>query len=129
MPFARLTLVPAVPETDARTLAAALTDLIAKDLDKRRDLTSMLIEMPQNVIWSIGAEPVEATAHLEVCVTAGTNSEAQKRSFIANAMAALRPAVPGLSATTYIIIREMPASAWGYDGRTQADRALEASKR
>ena len=41
----------------------------------------------------------------------------------------LRAAVPGLSATTYIIIREMPASAWGYDGRTQADRALEASKR
>lgn len=127
MPFARLTLLPGVLDADASTLAHRLTELISGDLDKRHDLTSVLIEAPPQATWSIGAAPVEVAAHLEVCVTAGTNSEMQKQTFIANAMATLRAAFPTLSTATYILIKELPANAWGYDGRTQADRALIAN--
>ena len=82
MPFARLTLHPAqTPDTTSR-LAADLTSAIAKDLGKRHELTSLLIETPASARWTIGAEDREVTAHLEVCVTAGTNSEEEKRIFV-----------------------------------------------
>ena len=123
MPFARLILHPAhAPDTTSR-LAADLTSAIAKDLGKRHELTSLLIETPASARWTIGAEDREVTAHLEVCVTAGTNSEEEKRIFVRNAMALLRRALPTLAEATYVVVTELPSVNWGYDGRTQADRA------
>lgn len=124
MPFARLILNPAqTPDTTSR-LAADLTSAIAKDLGKRHDLTSILIETPAAAHWTIGAGDREVAAHLEVCVTAGTNNEEEKRTFVRNAMALLRRALPTLAAATYVVVTELPAANWGYDGRTQADRAI-----
>ncbi len=125
MPFARLTLIPApAPETVQR-LAAGLTDLIARDLNKRHELTSVLTETPGTSHWTIDAQEQEIAAHMEVCVTAGTNSEEEKRTFVGNAMALLHQVLPGLDPATYIVVKELPACDWGYDGLTQADRAKQ----
>lgn len=56
-------------------------------------------------------------------MTAGTNSEEEKRAFVGNAMLLLRRTLPSLAAATYIVVKELPAINWGYDGQTQADRA------
>lgn len=127
MPFARLTLSQAPDAEAAKLLAADLSRLIAADLGKRHELTSVLIETPGNACWTIGSQPQATAAHLEVCVTAGTNSAAEKQSFIRNAMHLLRRDMPALAAATYIVIRELPGSDWGYDGKTQADRAANAA--
>lgn len=122
MPFARLTYHPPHPDREL-DLARALTDLIATDLAKRHDLTSVRIEAMPAQTWTIGGEPQAAAAHLEVFVTAGTNTVEQKRRFQENAMALLRAEWPDLPATTYVVVHELPATDWGYDGRSQADRA------
>lgn len=75
--------------------------------------------------WAIGDGGRPSAAHLEVCVTAGTNSEQEKRAFSTNAMATLQRALPDLDPATYIVIKELPATDWGYGGRTQADRAIQ----
>lgn len=123
MPFAKLTLTPLPLQDTAHRLAADLTDLVARDLAKRHELTSVLIETPGALYWSIGAEHQTTAAHLEVCVTTGTNSQQEKRTFVANAMALLKSALPALNAATYVVVREIPATDWGYDGLSQADRA------
>ena len=123
MPFARLSLIPAQNPAITQALIATLRDMIAGFLGKRPDLTSILVETPEAPHWTVGTDSPAAAAHLEVSVTAGTNTEAEKRDFIANAMGALEEAVPGLPVATYVVIRELPASSWGYGGRTQADRA------
>ncbi len=127
MPFARLTLHPAPPPAQAERLGAELTELIGRDLGKQRSLTSVLVETPGWGRWTIAGEARSAAAHLEVCVTAGTNSEAQKRTFIDNSMNLLRNLAPDLHSATYVVVRELPATDWGFDGRTQADRARERS--
>jgi len=127
MPFARLTVFPQQTPDVIDRLAADLSQLIATDLKKRHELTSVLIETPQGARWTIGAEPQSAAAQLEVCVTAGTNNADEKRGFIVHAMALLRQAVPALPEASYIVVRELPASDWGYDGATQADRAAKRS--
>ena len=123
MPFAKLTMTPAPTPGQAEILTTELTDLIAGDLGKRHDLTSVLIETPDVLRWTIGAGQRPAAAHLEVCVTAGTNSEQDKRLFIADAMTMLRNALPALDPATYVVITEIAGSDWGFDGKTQADRA------
>lgn len=123
MPFARLTLIPGPTSSFAHSLATNLTELIARDLGKQHELTSVLLEAPDTFHWGIGTEVKETAAHLEVNITMGTSSDMQKSTFISNAMKLLRQALPDLAAATYIVIRELPASDWGYDGLTQAARA------
>lgn len=126
MPFARLTLTPAQSPQLAAKLAADLTDLIAQHLRKRHDLTSVLIAAPAG-LWSIGASPQPVAAHLEVTVTTGTNSGAEKQNFLSAAMGLLRSALPGLHVASYVVVTEVAASDWGYDGQSQAARAAPAA--
>jgi 4-oxalocrotonate tautomerase len=125
MPFARLTCHLASPDhsLDRESLAVALTDLIATDLGKRRDLTSVLIETPANGFWTVGGGRQAVAAHLEVFVTSGTNTIEDKREFVARAMALLRENIPELHPATYVVVHELPATDWGYDGKSQFDRA------
>ncbi|MGX9567829.1 tautomerase family protein [Pseudomonas sp. CFBP 5748] len=123
MPFARLTLSLDLSPDEGRRLCNELTDLIADELGKRQELTSVLIDVPGGHHWTIGGSGQRTAAHLEVCVTAGTNSEEEKGAFMASAMSLLRRTLPDLDLATYIIVNENPATDWGYDGRTQADRA------
>ena len=122
MPFARLTLIPAQDDQTMRGLTEALTAVIAEDLGKRHDLTAVLLDTPAAACWTIGGVVQDMAAHLEVSVTSGTNTEAEKRSFTANAMQVLRQAMPSLASATYVVVREVPATDWGYDGETQATR-------
>jgi 4-oxalocrotonate tautomerase len=123
MPFARLTLVAPLEKAESRDIGVTLTGLIADILKKRRHLTSVLVESVADANWSIDGEARAVAAHLEVCVTAGTNTAQEKKEFIRQAALLLQQAVGGLDTATYVVVRELPAGDWGYDGMTQADRA------
>ena len=126
MPTLQLKISPPVPDAVQSALARELTELSARILAKRPEVTALMIEELPLTHWYIGATPgQQATAWLEISVTAGTNSSAQKAAFIAAAFAALqhhlgagRPLAPA----SYVIVRELPAGDWGYAGRTQARR-------
>lgn len=67
--------------------------------------------------------PGEWTASLEVFITAGTNSEAEQAAFISAAVHLIhqvtgqRPETP-----LYVVLHNINATHWGYDGRTQQSR-------
>lgn len=125
MPFARFTCHRSSPDQpfDRERLAVALTDLIAADLGKRRDLTSVLIEAPADGHWTIAGVRQFSASHLEVFVTSGTNTVEEKSRFLARAMSLLREMIPDLHPATYVVVHELPASDWGYDGKSQSERA------
>ncbi|WP_448206397.1 tautomerase family protein [Azospirillum sp. sgz302134] len=123
MPFIRITLRDADLTPDTRhALALGATDLIATTLGKRREVTAVLVERPDGC-WTIGGAAVEAAAQLEAFITAGTNTPSEKAAFVEGAMALLKRHLPGLPEATYVVVREVAAGDWGYDGRTQAARA------
>ena len=69
-----------------------------------------------------------AAAHLDVKVTAGTNTAEEKRRFIAEVMKLFRSVIgSALDPVCYVVVHEVAADAWGYDGLTQADRAAKAN--
>ena len=127
-----LTLKLAAPQDRERdqALATALTRITAATLGKRAEVTAVLIEELPVARWFIGAQPVERpTALLEISITAGTNTAAQKAAFIEAAFAELQARLaPGASLedASYVIVRELAATDWGYGGKTQ--KARQASR-
>ncbi len=126
MPFLHLSVSPEPSRATASAMAEGLTALMAEHLGKKAALTAVLVE-PAQGLWTIGAAAQNAAAHLEATITAGTNTDAAKAAFIAAAMTLLREHLPDLHVASYVTLRELAATDWGYDGRTQAARRAEAS--
>lgn len=119
---------PCLPET-VEKLATRLTDLTADLLVKRREVTATTVQCIQPGHWHVGGSPLMArgasSINIEVNVTAGTNDATQKSEFVAAAYAAAESILGRLEPASYIIVREIPADAWGYAGITQAARAAQ----
>ena len=113
----------------ARALGAALTRLAAECLGKRPEVTAVMIEELPASHWTIGGEEVqEPTVFLEISITAGTNTVTEKAAFVAAAFAELQRQLGDggpLASASYVIVRELPATDWGYGGHTQAQRKLQ----
>lgn len=133
MPTLQLKIAPPVPAAVHAALAQELTTLTAELLDKRPEVTAVLLEELPAARWYIGAQAVpRATAWLEISITAGTNTPAQKAAFIEAAYAALQRRLgmgQPLAEASYVIVRELPATDWGYGGQTQAARRTRAVAR
>jgi 4-oxalocrotonate tautomerase len=126
MPFVRMTVSgPALAPTQVTLFHTEMTELMASILGKRADLTSVLVEQPAMAGWAIGATPTTVAAHVDATITAGTNSPEQKARFIDNTMRLLRSVLGAdLHSATYVVVTEVAANSWGYDGRTQESRLL-----
>lgn len=128
MPTLVLKLTPLQNPERYQALARALTDLTVQLLGKRREVTAVVIDDLPAARWHIGGAPVaQPTALLEISITEGTNTEEEKAAFIAAAFAELQRQLEGdgaLAAASYVVVRELPASDWGYGGRTQHARRL-----
>lgn len=128
MPFIRVTVSgPTLAPEQVSRLQAEMTQLMASVLGKNADLTSVLVEQPAVAAWAIGRAPARVAAHVDATITAGTNSPEEKGRFIERTMRLLRTVLGAeLSPATYIVIAEVPAHSWGYDGRTQESRLQAA---
>jgi 4-oxalocrotonate tautomerase len=126
MPTLKLTLSPPQHAERHAALARALTAITADTLGKRAEVTAVLIdERPAGTWYVAGRPPLRPTALLEIDITEGSNTAAQKAAFIDAAFGELqRQLAPNasLEEASYVIVREVPASDWGYGGRTQQAR-------
>lgn len=121
MPFIRLTTSIPLPPAVSNETSLLLTDLMANVLHKKRELTAVLIESP-NGPWTIGGARPPQAAHLEANITAGTNTDGEKAEFVRATMDLLGRQLAPLHEATYVIVREIPSTDWGYGGCTQAAR-------
>ncbi len=128
MPTLILKVTP--PQTPARhrALAQALTALTAQLLGKRREVTAVLIESLPAEHWYVGGDAVQRpTALLEISITAGTNTAEEKAAFVSAAFAELQRQLGeggALEEASYVVVRELPATDWGYGGQTQKARQV-----
>lgn len=128
MPILQLSVSPLQNPERYQVLAAALTRLAVDLLGKRPEVTAVKLDDVPAGRWIIGGRSVEQpTAYLEISVTQGTNTAAEKAAFVEQAFAELqRQLAPGggLAPASYVIVREVPATDWGYGGQTQRARQL-----
>lgn len=130
MPFINVKIAgPTLAPEQVRRLQTGVTEMMAGVLRKKPELTSVLVEQLPPSGWSIGNRPASLAAHLDAKITEGTNTPDEKARFIVEANALLKAVLgPTLPVATYVVVDEIPGDAWGYDGLTQAHRAV-ASRR
>jgi 4-oxalocrotonate tautomerase len=129
MPFINIKVAgPQLSDEQVRRLQTRTTELMVGVLNKKGPVVSVLVEQAVLKGWSVGGTPVKAAAHVEAEVTAGTNTREEKARFIAEANRLLHEVVGNdLPLATYVVIDEIAADAWGYDGVSQEGRRLAAT--
>lgn len=128
MPTLQLQVSPLQNPSRYRALASALTCITADTLGKRPEVTAVVIDDIPAARWHIGGTDVQGpTALLEISITQGTNTAQEKAAFIAAAFAELQDQLGAgqpLEPASYVIVREVPGTDWGYGGQTQAARRM-----
>jgi 4-oxalocrotonate tautomerase len=108
------------------SIAHELSALTATHLHKDPAVTAIAISyvMPEN--WFVGGTPLadlgRKSFSLDIKVTAGTNTKLEMASYIEAVFHAMGRVVGALHDTSYIIVHEVPAAAWGFAGTTQEYR-------
>ncbi|MCT9076612.1 tautomerase family protein [Streptomyces fulvoviolaceus] len=124
MPFIRATISdPHLDRATQETLAKGLTQLSVAVLDKPIERTSVHLNLVPAERYFVAGEPVgEATgAHVEVSITAGTNSADEKARFIRETYELLRTTLGLLPPVAGVALYEMHPESYGYNGVTQFD--------
>ena len=94
-------------------------------LNKKAEVTSVLVEfMPQNS-WSIGSENLP-TFYLEIKITKGTNTKEQKANYLKKCYTDFSEILGDITPASYSVIHEVDADSWGYEGLTQEYRYIQS---
>lgn len=129
MPTLRLQTAPLLNPERYAALGAALTRITAQVLHKKPEVTVVMIDdLPTARYLVAGRDAAQPVACLEISITAGTNTAEEKMQFISQAYAELQRQLGShgapLHEASYVIVRELPASDWGYGGQTQSARRM-----
>lgn len=127
MPLLQLDIASlALTPEQGQALRQGLTSLMADLLHKRADLTVVNVSQRRPDAWAVGGQALPDaawSASLQVFITEGTNEAGERARFISAADALIHEVMVGPAATPlYIVLHEVPADSWGYDGLTQAAR-------
>ncbi|WP_455273105.1 tautomerase family protein [Rhizobium herbae] len=126
MPFVHIQVAGAhIGSPEKQQLQKQATGFMVDIMRKRPEVTAVLVDVAEPGSWTVGGEPVPVAAHLDVKVTRGTNTHEEKARFVAAVAAMFREVLgPDLPIATYVVVDEIEADAWGYDGVTQEERRL-----
>ncbi len=130
MPMITLQIAGAPDEVLTQRLAEEVTRLTAEVLGKDPAVTAVAVEYLPRRQWFIAGQPTEALNRgaffLEVRVTEGTNTKDEKGRYVREAFARLNDLLGGVDPESYVHVNEVKADAYGYAGRTQERRYIEA---
>lgn len=99
-------------------------------LGKKPEVTSIDISFVPPKLWFVGGERVSdqnaVTFYLDIKVTEGTNTKAEKAKYVKNVFADFEAIVGPITPASYIVIHDVRADSWGFQGRTQEYRFIQA---
>jgi 4-oxalocrotonate tautomerase len=123
MPTLHLRVTPLQNPQHYEALGQGLTELTARVLRKRAEVTVVTIDdLPPARYFIAGQAATQTAACLSIQITAGTNTVEEKTLFIHQAHALLSQLLGALHPASYVMVQELPATDWGYDGLTQSER-------
>lgn len=96
-------------------------------MGKRREVTVVHIQEDAPHQWSTNAIAIKAkdpiSAYVDIKVTEGTNTLEEKSKMLSETVKMLQEVVGTIQEACYVVVDDIPANSWGYNGKTQAARA------
>ena len=103
------------------------TSLMNTVMRKRREVTVVHIQESEPQQWSTNSIPLTPNsppcAYVDIKVTDGTNTIEEKAEMISQTVKMLTNVVGIIQEACYVVIDDLPADSWGYNGKTQAARS------
>ena len=126
MPYINIRLGTALESTQRERLFEKTTSLMNTLMGKRREVTVVNIQESDSHLWATNGKSLSADdpvgAYVDIKVTDGTNTPEEKAEMIAETVKMLQEAVGTVQEACYVVIEDIAADSWGYNGRTQAAR-------
>jgi 4-oxalocrotonate tautomerase len=109
-------------------IARDVTELTKRHLGKDPTVTAIAVDHVDPTHWFIGARSLSEQGvrsfWLDIKVTAGTNTKQELAAYIEAIYAALSDTLGGVHSESYVLVHEVPASAYGFAGKTQEFRFI-----
>ena len=114
----------------AEKIVAILMKHTSEVLGKNPDVTSIDINFVSPSLWYVGGESLatknEITFYLEIKVTDGTNTKQEKAEYIQKVFADFESHLGPITPASYIVIHDVRADSWGFEGKTQEYRYIKS---
>ena len=128
MPHIAVSVTAKPDPTIAASIAEKITRLTHVHLQKDRAVTAVAITFVEPENWFVGggslASQGKASFWLDIKVTDGTNIKAQLAVYIEAVFQEMTGLIGPVHETSYVLVHEVPAPAWGYGGKTQEYRFI-----
>ena len=112
------------------TVASALSEITARVLHKKPELTAVVVDQIDPGGWFVGgsslAEQRKASFFLEIRIVDGTNVKDEKADYLRQVFAAMESILGPLNPESYIHVHDVRADSYGYGGLSQEHRYIRS---
>ncbi len=127
MPYINIRLSKNLETEQRKKLYEETTMLMNTVMGKNPEVTVVNIQESDPQQWSVNANSLTVNdptgAYVDIKVTDQTNTPEEKAEMIAKTVKMLQDIVGTIQEACYVVIDDISADSWGYNGETQAARA------
>ncbi|MES9857850.1 MAG: tautomerase family protein [Sedimenticola sp.] len=127
MPYINIRLGATLDSAQRDQLYQKTTFFMNTIMGKRREVTVVHIQEDDPQQWATNAITLNIEdptgAYVDIKVTEGTNTSEEKAEMLSQTVKMLQDVVGTIQEACYVVIDDIPANSWGYNGKTQAVRA------
>ena len=127
MPYINIRLGRNLDNEQRKLLYDKTTSLMNTVMGKRPEVAVVHIQESESQQWSVNSVPITVkdpiAAYVDIKITDGTNTPEEKAEMISQTIKMLQDIVGNTQEACYVVIDDIPANSWGYNGKTQAARA------
>lgn len=128
MPYINIRLGATLDSAQRNQLYQKTTFLMNTIMGKRPEVTVVHIQETDPHLWATNASALTdedpVGAYVDIKVTEGTNTPEEKAEMLSQTIKMLQDVVGTIQEACYVVIDDIPANSWGYNGKTQAVRAV-----
>jgi len=129
MPYLNVRIAMKESSTVAERIVSTLMTLTDELLGKKPEVTSIAVDFVSPELWFVGGTRVGAakavTFYLDIKVTDGTNTKAEKAEYVKKVFSDFEAILGPIEPASYIVIHDVRADSWGFQGKTQEYRFIQ----
>lgn len=128
MPYINVKLTAKPDPALSARIARQISELTQMHLRKDPTITAVAVDYVDPQHWFAGgrslAEQGARTFWLDIKVVDGTNTKQETAAYLEAVHEFMATALGGVHGESYILVHEVPAAAYGFDGKTQEFRFI-----
>lgn len=115
-----------------RRISDKLLELTSRILKKKSEVTAIAIDYVPPEHWVVAGRTLvehgKSSFYFDIKVTEGTNTKDEMAQYVAESFEAFREILGDVHEESYVYVEEVRGFAYGYGGRTQEFRYIDAAR-